>query len=134
MFREVVGREVRGSLEDLGQLSLNSDAPQQISSVCAVFAESEIINLVTGGVSVENIIRGIHDSLAQRALQLLKRVGLEPEVTFVGGMALQSGQIKALEASLGLPVNVAETPDLVAALGAALLGKIRLETKEQVAA
>ena len=133
-FAERAARYLEVKLEDLGQLSLNSDAPQQISSVCAVFAESEIINLVTAGVSVENIIRGIHDSLAQRALQLLKRVGLEPEVTFVGGMALQSGQIKALEASLGLPVNVAEMPDLVAALGAALLGKVRLESKELVAA
>ena len=133
-FAERAARYLEVKLEELGELSLKSDAPQQISSVCAVFAESEIINLVTGGVSVENIVRGIHDSLAQRALQLLKRVGLEPEVTFVGGMALQSGQIKALEASLGMPVNVAEMPDLVAALGAALLGKMRLEAKEQMAA
>ena len=103
--------------------------------MCAVFAESEIINLVTAGTSVENIIRGIHDSLAERAVQLLKRVGMEQEVTFVGGMARQKGQIQALEQLVGAPLNVSPDPDLVAALGAALLGQQRLEgrTKEVAA-
>ncbi len=109
-------------LDDLGPLSEKANSAQVISSVCAVFAESEIINLVTAGHSVEDIIRGIHDSLAQRGQQLLKRVGIEPEITFVGGMAKQSGMVKALEAVLGTHVNVAAEPDLVAALGAALLG------------
>ncbi len=133
-FAERAARYLEVKLEDLGELSMRSDGTQSISSVCAVFAESEIINLVTGGTSVENIIRGIHDSLAQRAFQLVKRVGLEPEVTFTGGMALQRGQVKALEESLGVPVNVGAMPDLVAALEAALLGKQRLEAKVQVAA
>lgn len=132
-FAERAAKYLEVRLDELGDLSLNSDGSQSISSVCAVFAESEIINLVTNGTSVPHIVRGIHDALAQRAFQLLKRVGLEPEVTFVGGMALQKGQIKALEEALGVPVNVSETPDLVAALGAALLGKVRLDTKDQAA-
>jgi activator of 2-hydroxyglutaryl-CoA dehydratase len=69
--------------------------------------------------------RGIHDSLAQRAFQLIKRVGLEPEVTFVGGMALQRGMRVALEGALGVGANVPAQPDMVAALGAALLGLSR---------
>ena len=68
-----------------------------ISSVCAVLAESEIINLVSEGQSVENIIRGIHNSLASRSKALLARVGLEDEVTFVGGVARQTGMVAALE-------------------------------------
>ena len=121
-FAERAARYLEVKLDDLGALSERANSAQVISSVCAVFAESEIINLVTAGHSVEDIVRGIHDSLAQRAQQLLKRVGIEPEITFVGGMAKQSGMIKALEAVLATKVNVAADPDLVAALGAALLG------------
>lgn len=121
-FAERAARYLEIPLGDIGELSLKATSAQQISSVCAVFAESEIINLVTAGHAVEDIVRGIHDSLAQRAFQLLKRVGLEPEVTFVGGMALQQGMQAALADALGLGANVPAHPDLVAALGAALLG------------
>ena len=130
-FAERAARYLEIKLEDLGTLSLKADAPQVISSVCAVFAESEIINLVSVGQSVENIVRGIHDSLAQRGQQLLKRVGIEPEITFVGGMALQSGMVQALEHAVGQKVNVAERPDLVAALGAALLARQRLARQKE---
>ena len=121
-FAERAARYLEVRLDDLGELSLKATSAQQISSVCAVFAESEIINLVTAGHSVEDIVRGIHDSLAQRAFQLVKRVGLEPELTFVGGMARQRGMQVALEGALGVGTNVPAQPDLVAALGAALLG------------
>ena len=130
-FAERAARYLEIKLEDLGPLSLRADAPQVISSVCAVFAESEIINLVSVGQSVENIVRGIHDSLAQRGQQLLKRVGIEPEVTFVGGMALQNGMVQALELALGQKVNVAERPELIAALGAALLARQRLARQKE---
>lgn len=130
-FAERAARYLEIKLEDLGPLSLNAESPQVISSVCAVFAESEIINLVSVGQSVENIVRGIHDSLAQRGQQLLKRVGIEAEVTFVGGMALQSGMVQALEKAVGQKVNVAERPELVAALGAALLARQRLARQQE---
>jgi len=126
-FAERAARYLEVKLEDLGDLSLRADAAEAFTSVCAVFAESEIINLVTAGTSIENIVRGIHNSLSEKAFQLLKRVGLEPELTFVGGMAKQAGQVKSLETALGVPVNVAADPDLVAALGAALLGRQRYE-------
>jgi benzoyl-CoA reductase subunit D len=90
--------------------------------VCAVLAESEIINHVSEGVSVDNILRGIHNSLADRALSLLKRVGLDGAVTLIGGVALQDGMVAALRAKLGVPVNVPPAPQYAAALGAALLG------------
>lgn len=130
-FAERAARYLEIKLEDLGPLSLKAESPQVISSVCAVFAESEIINLVSVGQSVENIVRGIHDSLAQRGQQLLKRVGIEPEITFVGGMALQSGMVRALEQAVGQKVNVAERPELVAALGAALLARQRLARQQE---
>ena len=130
-FAERAARYLEIKLEDLGTLSNKADSPQVISSVCAVFAESEIINLVTAGQSVENIVRGIHDSLAQRGFQLLKRVGVEPEITFVGGMALQDGMVRALEAAVAQKVNVCERPDTIAALGAALLARQRLARQQE---
>jgi len=125
-FLERAARYLEVRLEELGELSLQADAPQPISSVCAVLAESEIINHVSAGRSVEAIIRGIHDALASRALTLLSRVGVEGELTFVGGVARQAGMTSALAAAARLPVNVPEEPETVAALGAALLGLQRL--------
>jgi activator of 2-hydroxyglutaryl-CoA dehydratase len=87
-----------------------------------VLAETEIINHVSEGQSVENIIRGIHNSLASRSKALLSRVGLEDEVTFVGGVARQSGMVEALKETLGHAINVNDEPDTITALGAALLG------------
>ncbi len=121
-FLERAAKYLEVGLADIGPLSLGAAAPQPISSVCAVLAESEIINHVSEGVGVENILRGIHNSLADRALSLLKRVGLDGEVTLIGGVALQAGMVAALRATLGVPVSVPDAPQFTTALGAALLG------------
>jgi activator of 2-hydroxyglutaryl-CoA dehydratase len=102
--------------------------------VCAVLAETEIINHVSEGVTVENILRGIHNSLADRALSLLKRVGLDGPVAFIGGVARQEGMVVALRDKLGVPVHVPAGPQLAAALGAALLGRQRFLKTGRVAA
>jgi predicted CoA-substrate-specific enzyme activase len=128
-FIERAARYLEVDLEDVGKLSLFADNPQAISSVCAVLAESEIVNHMTAGVSVENILRGIHMSLASRAAGLLSRVGKESELTFIGGVARQAGIVKALEEILGMPVNVPSEPEFVTALGAALLGLTRVEKR-----
>ncbi len=114
-------------LEDVGRLSMNGDAPVTISSVCAVLAESEIINHVSRGESAENILRGVHDSLSERATLLLKRVGIELEVTLVGGMGNQEGMLRSLSETLAMPMNRPENPEMMNALGAALLGIRKLE-------
>jgi predicted CoA-substrate-specific enzyme activase len=121
-FLERAAKYLEVTVGDIGPLSLGASRPQPISSVCAVLAESEIINHVSEGVGVENILRGIHDSLADRALNLLKRVGLDGEVALIGGVALQEGMVAALRDKLGVTVNVPAAPQHVAALGAALLG------------
>ncbi|MFZ0060570.1 MAG: acyl-CoA dehydratase activase [Pyrinomonadaceae bacterium] len=112
--------EVR--IEDVGELAMRATSPQPISSVCAVLAESEIINLVSTGLSVEDIMRGIYDSLADRAALLLKRVGPGGPLVFIGGVATQRGMVKALEDHLQQPVTVPPDCEYVCALGAALLG------------
>ncbi len=126
-FIERACKYLEVNIDQVGDLSIQADKPQTISSVCAVLAESEIINHVSTGESVENILRGVHNSLASRALALLKRSGMEDEVTFVGGVARQKGMVRALEETLKRKVNVSEEPELVGALGAALLALRRLE-------
>jgi predicted CoA-substrate-specific enzyme activase len=126
-FLERAAKYLEVTVADVGPLSLAASQPQPISSVCAVLAESEIINHVSEGVSVENILRGIHNSLADRALSLLKRVGLDGEVTLIGGVALQAGMVAALRDKLGMAVNVPGEPQLTTALGAAILGLQRLQ-------
>jgi len=125
-FLERAAKYLEVGVADIGRLSLAATKPQPISSVCAVLAESEIINHVSDGVAVENILRGIHESLADRALTLLKRVGLDGDVTFIGGVARQAGMLVALREKLGVPVRVPEAPAFTTALGAALLGRRRL--------
>jgi predicted CoA-substrate-specific enzyme activase len=121
--------EVR--IEDVGEMAMRATSPQPISSVCAVLAESEIINLVSTGLSVEDIMRGIYDSLAERAAMLLKRVGSGDRLVFIGGVATQRGMVKALEDHLKIPVTVPLDCEYVCALGAALLGLKRLQLSEQ---
>lgn len=126
-FLERAAHYLEIPLEQLGPLSMEADKPQTISSICAVLAESEIINHVNEGQSLQNIIRGIHNSLASRSKGLLSRVGLEGEVTFVGGVARQSGMVAALKETINHPVNVDKDPDMVTALGAALLALQRYQ-------
>jgi predicted CoA-substrate-specific enzyme activase len=115
-------------LKDVGEMALKSTNPQPISSICAVLAESEIINHVSAGVGVEDILRGIYDSLADRAAMLLKRASSAGELTFIGGVANQPGMVKALEERLKVKVDAPPHCEYVCALGAALLGLRRLES------
>ncbi|MFQ5682739.1 MAG: acyl-CoA dehydratase activase [Candidatus Binatia bacterium] len=130
-FIEKAAKYLEIKVEDVGELSMRSDKPQTISSVCAVLAESEIINHVSSGDTVEDILRGVHNSLATRAMALMKRAGLEDEVTFVGGVARQKGMVRALRETLKKEINVSEEPDMIGALGAALLAQRRLEKIRQ---
>jgi len=130
-FIERAAKYLEVKIEEVGDLSIQATKPQTISSVCAVLAESEIINHVSSGEKIRDILRGVHNSLASRALALIKRVGLEDEVTFVGGVARQKGMVKALEETVKTKVNVSEEPDMIGALGAALLALRRLEKIRQ---
>lgn len=121
-FLERAARYLEVPLEELGRLSLRASAPQSISSICAVLAETEIINHLTAGVALEDIVGGIHRSLAGRAHALLRRVRLDGAVVFLGGVAVQAGMVHALREVLGVPVEVPQAPEFVCALGAALLG------------
>lgn len=121
-FLERIARYLEVTVDEIGKLSLNATDPQPISSVCAVLAESEIINHVSEGKSVSDILRGAHDSLAGRARSQLKLVGFDGPVVFVGGVALQEGMVAACRESFEYDVYVPEYPLHVVAYGAAILG------------
>lgn len=121
-FLERVCRYLEVDLEQIGGLSLEATNPQPISSVCAVLAESEIINHVSEGRSVADIIRGAHDSLAGRAYSQLKMVGCDGPIVFIGGVARQEGMVESCRKHFGVEVLLPRDPSHVTALGAAILG------------
>lgn len=127
-FLEKTARYMGFDPEAIGELALRSRSPVTISSVCAVFAESEVINHLTSGTAPEDIMYGAVRSLAGRAVQLMKRVGMVPEYTFAGGMSRNGAFVKALELELKAPVNVLPDPmgQYNGALGAALLALDRV--------
>jgi len=129
MFIQRAAKYLEVPLEEVGELSLRATHPQPISSVCAVLAETEIINHVSAGITVQDILRGIHESLADRAGALLKRVEMKDQVTLIGGVARQAGIARALEDRLKVRVNIPADCDFICALGAALLGLRRLTGK-----
>ncbi|MFQ5798553.1 MAG: acyl-CoA dehydratase activase, partial [Bacteroidota bacterium] len=85
-FLERIAKGLEQELEEIGELSLRSKDPQPISSICAVLAESEVINLVTFGYPVEDILMGAHLSISDRIVALVRQVGIDGEVTLTGGI------------------------------------------------
>lgn len=110
-------------LENLGELSSKSTKICKISSTCTVFAQTEIVSLLAAGESKENVIAGLHSSIANRVIGMAKRVGVKPEIMMTGGVAKNIGVKKALENDLNMEVIISSDidPQLVGALGAALI-------------
>ena len=107
-------------LPDLGPTALRAERAVKISTTCTVFAESEILSWLGKGRKVEDILLGVHQSIASRSIGLLRRVGVEDEVTFTGGVAKNEGMIKTVEKGLGVDLNVSPDSHYMGALGAAL--------------
>ncbi|MDH3285611.1 MAG: acyl-CoA dehydratase activase, partial [Acidobacteriota bacterium] len=107
-------------LPDLGPTALRGERPVKISTTCTVFAESEVLSWLGKGKKIEDILLGVHQSIASRSIGLLRRVGIDPEVTFTGGVAKNAAMIAALRDKLGIAVNVSDDSHYMGALGAAL--------------
>jgi len=122
-FLEVMARALEVKLEDLGRLSHSAQRTIKISSMCTVFAESEVVSLIAENQPQEVIIRGLHDAIADRILGMVRRVGVEEKVTLTGGVAKNEGVVLALEERLGVKVFVPPEPQIIGALGAALLAR-----------
>jgi (R)-2-hydroxyacyl-CoA dehydratese activating ATPase len=121
-FLEVMSKALELSLPDLGTCALKSKTPCSITNTCAVFAESEVISLLAAGQVKDDIAAGLHQAIAQRVGNLAKRMGVIPEIAFVGGVAKNAGVQKALEDFLEIKfVPSAHDPQFNGALGAAVL-------------
>jgi predicted CoA-substrate-specific enzyme activase len=121
-FIEVMANALNVELGKIGELSLSHKKDLTISSICTVFAESEVISLVSEGQELEDIVYGIHRAIADRTMGLINRLGgVQEKVIMCGGVAKNIGVVKALENTLGTSVQIYEEPQIVGALGAALL-------------
>jgi len=124
-FLEVMAAKLQVPLAELGRLSLSAREEVQISSVCTVFAESEVVSLVARNRPKDEIIRGLHRAIVNRVYNLVQMVGLSGQVTMTGGVAKNRGVVALLAEKLGQPVRVSDEPQIVGALGAALLARRR---------
>jgi len=107
-------------IDDLGPVSLRSLKPIKISTTCTVFAESEVLAWIGKGKKIEDILWGVHKSIASRSAGLMRRVGIIDEVTFTGGVSRNLGMVKALEEKIERPMNISDDCHYMGALGAAL--------------
>jgi predicted CoA-substrate-specific enzyme activase len=119
-FLEYTAKALEVPINDLGSLALASNHPAGITSMCTVFAESEVISLRARGISKEDIAAGLIASIAQRVVVMAKRMGLKEHVAFVGGVAKNAGMKAALEKELGVTLYVPFEPQITGALGAAI--------------
>ena len=123
VFLDSIAHVLGVPVQQMGEIAAESEEGIEITGFCAVFAESEVISHINRGERLERIIVGIHESAVNRLIEVIGRVGVEEEVVVTGGVAKNRGIIKALERRLGLKVNVPAEPQIVGALGAALIGQ-----------
>ncbi|MEW6467669.1 MAG: benzoyl-CoA reductase subunit D [Bacteroidota bacterium] len=141
-FVENISRYLGLSIEEVGDVSMQAENPEISSGICAVLAETDVINMVSRGITTPNIIKGIHLSIAGRIIKLLSSLKAESPIVLTGGMALNKGMIQAIEELLretGKKFAICSHPDSIyaGAIGAALWGGYRhnkLKEKKAVAA
>jgi len=122
-FLQIIAKVLQIDLKDIGKLSLESGKRVDFNTGCAVFAESEAVSRIAEGAAKEDILAGLHRALAAKVQALVERLGIEPDCTLVGGGAKDVGLVNSVEQSLGCNLLVPEEPQIVAALGAALIAK-----------
>lgn len=120
-FLEIIARTLCVNLEDLGELSLKAEKAAPITSMCSVFAETEVVSLVAVGTPISEIISGVHNSIASRAISLMNIVGISGKIGMSGGVAKNAGMIKAIEEKLETDMFVPCNSQVVGAIGAALM-------------
>ena len=113
---------------ELGDTALRSTKPVKISTTCTVFAESEVLSWLGKGKKIEDILWGVHKSIATRSAGLMRRVGIKDQITFTGGVSRNSAMVASLEQRIGKSLNVSDDCQYIGALGAALFAMDRIKT------
>ena len=119
-FLEMIARTLEVSLDELGAIALASTEKIEITSMCSVFAESEVISLIANNKEKADIAAGVCGAIANKASGLLRRVGMEPAFMMTGGVAKNPGVVRAVEEKIGEKLYICEEPEIVGATGAAL--------------
>jgi len=130
-FLEVMADKLQVELEDMGPLSLKAGGEVGISSVCTVFAESEVVSLVARNHPREEIIRGLHRAIVNRVWSMVTGIGIHGAVTMSGGVAKNTGVVRLMEEKLGQSIHVYSEPQIIGALGAALMARRDLQGQQQ---
>ncbi len=123
LFLETMSKVLEVPLELMGELSLKAEGCEEVSGICAVFAESEVISHIHRGVPKDHILAGLHKAVADRVLEILGKVGIKSDVVVTGGVAKNMAIVKELENKRGQSIIVPPEPQIVGALGAALLAR-----------
>jgi predicted CoA-substrate-specific enzyme activase len=116
-----MARALEVDLDEFGALSIKSKKPSKISSLCTVFAESEVVSLIARGEKRQDIIAGIHESIAARISSMVGRIGMKEPVMVTGGVARNIGVVRALGKKLGMKIEVSPYAQVNGAIGAAFL-------------
>jgi len=127
-FLQVMTKVLQIDLEDIGKLSLKSRNRVDFNTGCAVFAESEAVSRIAEGAAKEDILAGLHRALAAKVQTMVERLGIEPDCALVGGGAKDIGLVKSIEESLACSLLVPDEPQIIAALGAALVAEEKAAT------
>lgn len=136
-FLEAMARALQVDINDLAEMDLGAEGKQVISSMCTVFAESEVVSLIADGAPVNEIVMGLNRAIASRILSLVKRTTLgygEMKIAMSGGVARNAGVVRAISSLMDCEVSVPLNPDTVGALGAALIAREKYAAKGQSAA
>lgn len=124
-FLEIMANTLEVNIGDLGDLALTASKVVQINSLCTVFAESEVVSLISRGEESSAIALALHEAIATRIVGMVRRIGLKDGIVFAGGAALNKCLRQLLSEKLGVEITVPNDPQIVGALGAALLAKPR---------
>jgi len=119
-FIEAMSRALETPLEQLGPLALSSNKSIPMNAQCTIFAESEVVGLIHAKTEKKDISKAIHDAIAARIVSMVRRIGVNPDVVMIGGVAYNPGFVAALRRELGLEkVYIPDMPEYGAAVGAA---------------
>ncbi len=133
-FLEVMANILEIDINELGELSLRSKNTVEISSMCTVFAESEVVSLISKGCIREDIVMGLHNSITDRVIGLANKIKILEGITLSGGVINNIGVVHAIKTRLGVSVNIPDNPQIVGALGASIYAKeLTLKNKPKTA-
>ena len=120
LFLELVAEALEITVGEMGELASHSKKDVSLTNTCAVFAESEVVSLVSLGTETADVLKAVHNSVAERVVSMVSSLGSRNDIAFLGGVARNSGVVDAIAKRLGVDILVPEVPEIVAALGAAL--------------